>query len=110
MNRTRDSADLLHALGYLYLKAGRGQRALVLLLLANQIAPDNAGILRTLTAALIENGSSQRALAALNRLAVLEPEGTQAATLLRARALWMMGDQEAARGCFADYIAARGAA
>ncbi|MCJ8141078.1 hypothetical protein [Falsirhodobacter halotolerans] len=110
MTRTTDSADLLHALGYLYLRAGRGQRALVLLLLANQIAPDSGGILRTLTSALIENGSSARALAALDRLAVLEPEGTQAATLLRARALWMTGDEAEARRCFAAYVAGRDAA
>ncbi|RJE89492.1 type III secretion apparatus assembly chaperone SctY [Paracoccus onubensis] len=105
-----DSADLLHSLGYLYLKGGRVRRALVLLLLAHQIEPDSPGILRTLTAALIENGSSQRALAALDRLATLEPEGNQAATLLRARALWTMGDEERARQCFELYVAQRNAA
>lgn len=105
-----DSADLLHSLGYLYLKAGQGRRALVLLLLANQMEPENGGILRTLTAALIENGSSRRALSALDRLAELEPEHGQAALLLRARALWMMGKEDEARRCFADYVATRGQA
>lgn len=109
MTRKRaDSADLLHSLGYLYLKAGRAQRSLVLLLLANQIEPENAGILRTLTAALIENGSHQRALTALDRLAALETDRGEAAMLLRARALWMLGDETEARHCFADYVAARG--
>ncbi|MDB6454411.1 tetratricopeptide repeat protein [Falsirhodobacter sp. 20TX0035] len=105
-----DSADLLHSLGYLYLRAGQGRRALVLLLLANQMEPDSGGILRTLTAALIENGSSQRALSALDRLAELEPDHGQAALLLRARALWMLGSEDEARRCFNDYVATRGAA
>ena len=111
MTRDRgDSADLLHSLGYLYLKGGRARRALVMLLLANQVEPDNAGILCTLTAALIENGSSQRALSALNRLAELEPDRGEAATLLRARALWTVGDEDEARRCFAAYVAQRNAA
>lgn len=103
-----ESAELLHSLGYLYLKAGRARRSLVLLLLANQIEPDSTGILRTLTAALIENGSSQRALTALNRLAELEPEEGGAQALLRARALWTLGEENEARRCFADYVTTRG--
>lgn len=106
---TGDSADLLHSLGYLYLRGGRARRALVMLLLANRIEPENPGVLRTLTAALIENGSSQRALSALNRLAELDADSDQAATLLRARALWMMGDEGEAKRCFAAYVAQRNA-
>lgn len=104
-----DSADLLHSLGYIYLKAGQEKRALMMLLLANQIEPENAGILRTLTSALLENGSSKRALAALDRLADLEPVPGEATPLLRARALWMMGEEDEAKRCFAAYVTQRNA-
>lgn len=103
-----DSAELMHSLGYLYMRSGQQSRALVFLLIANRIVPEDAGILRTLIAALIENGAGERALGALDRLSELEDEPS--AHLLRARAFWILNEKSEARRCFRTYIELRKAA
>lgn len=102
-----DSAELLHALGYIYMHSGQKGRGLVFLLIANRINPDDPDILRTLAAALIENGAGERALGALERLAATDSDpSTQ---LLRARAFWLLGDKTQAYRCFRDYLELRSA-
>lgn len=106
MNRDdTDSADLLHSLGYLYMRSGQQSRALVFLLIANRIDPEDPGILRTLAATLIENGAGERALGAIERLA--EISNDPSAELLRARAFWILGEKAEARRCFRGYIELR---
>jgi len=102
-----DSAELLHALGYIYMRSGQKGRGLVFLLIANRIDPDDPGILRTLAAALIENGAGERALGALERLAAIDSDPS--AQLLRARAFWVLGEKTEAHRCFRDYLELRSA-
>ncbi len=107
MNRTdADSAELMHALGYIYMRSGQKGRGLVFLLIANRIEPEDPGILRSLAAALIENGAGERALGALDRL--MEIDGDPSSHLLRARAFWVLEDKPQAYRCFRDYLHLRG--
>lgn len=100
------SAELMHALGYIYMRSGQKARGLVFLLIANRIEPEDPGILRSLAAALIENGAGARALGALDKLAALD--GDPSSHLLRARAFWVMDDKPQAYRCFRDYLQLRG--
>lgn len=100
-----DSAELLHALGYIYMRSGQKGRGLVFLLIANRIDPEDPGILRSLAAALIENGAGERALGALERLMAVDDD--PAAHLLRARAFWILDDKPQAYRCFRDYLQLR---
>ena len=101
------AAELLHSLGYLYMRNGQESRALIFLLIAYRIEPDHPGVLRTLAAAFVANGAGERALVAIDRLAVLEGGMAPAAMLLRARALFVAGRPVEARGCFRDYVELR---
>jgi tetratricopeptide (TPR) repeat protein len=108
MNRAdADSAELLHALGYIYMRSGQKGRGLVFLLIANRIEPEDPGILRSLAAALIENGAGERALGALERL--MEVDDNPSAHLLKARAFWILDDKPQAYRCFRDYLQLRSA-
>lgn len=107
MTKEHDTAELLHALGYLYANHGQTQRGLVLLLIAARIAPNNAGVLRTLAYALTADGYGERALAVIDRLAGLEQEVSPMLQLLRSRALWASGDKIEARRCFRQYVETR---
>jgi Flp pilus assembly protein TadD len=100
-----DSAELLHALGYIYMRSGQKGRGLVFLLIANRIEPEDPGILRSLAAALIENGAGERALGALERL--MEVDDDPSAHLLRARAFWILDDKPQAYRSFRDYLQLR---
>lgn len=101
-----DAAKLLQGLGDLYLRVGQGPRALVLLLLAVQLNPDDPVLLARLAAAFTANGDGQRALQTLDRLHGLQGESA-AWLLLRSRALWSAGQHGEARACFARYRALR---
>jgi tetratricopeptide (TPR) repeat protein len=105
MRADADSAELLHALGYIYMRSGQKGRGLVFLLIANRIEPEDPGILRSLAAALIENGAGERALGALERL--MEVDDDPSAHLLRARAFWILDDKPQAYRCFRDYLQLR---
>jgi type III secretion protein Y len=107
MTKERDAAELLHSLGYLYTNHGQTQRGLVLLLIAARIAPNDPGILRTLTHALTTDGYGERALAVLDRLEALQQERSPMLQLLRSRALWASGDKVDARRCFRQYVETR---
>lgn len=101
-----DAARLLQGLGDLYLRVGQGPRALVLLLLAVQLNPDDPVLLARLAAAFTANGDGQRALHTLDRLHGLQGESA-AWLLLRSRALWSAGQHGEARASFARYRALR---
>ena len=95
-------ADLLHCLGYVYLRHGQAKRAAVLLMVAGRAVPGRPEILRTLAAALVEAGMGDRAEKVLDLLAQLDPAGAghPMARLLRARALLLRGQTEQARRVF----------
>ncbi|PRD41746.1 type III secretion protein [Phyllobacterium phragmitis] len=101
-----ESAELLHSLGYIYMRSGQAGRGLVFLLIANRIDPEDPGILRTLATALIENGAGERALGALEQL--MEIDSDPSTHLLRARAFWILDDKQQAYRCFRDYLQLRG--
>lgn len=95
-------ADLLHCIGYAYLRQGQAKRAAVLLMVAARAAPERPDLLRTLAAALVEAGMGDRATGVLDRLAQFDPDSANhpMALLLRARALLQQGRTEQARRVF----------
>lgn len=94
-------AELLHCLGYVYLRQGQLRRAAVLLMLA---ARDNASapLLRTLALALIGCRLGEQATQVLDRAEALDPAGAALPLnrILRARALLALGRREEARIAF----------
>ena len=98
-----DVIDLIHCMGFIYLRHGQPYRAVVLLIVAGQAAPERADVLRTLAAALVEAGMGEQALDVIGRLAVLEPgqAGHPMMRRLHARALLAAGRAEEARAVFA---------
>jgi type III secretion protein Y len=105
----QDCIELLKGMGDLYRRSGQAQRALVMLLIAVQMAPEDTTLLRTLAMTFTDSGDAERALNALNRLAEQEGESSSL-LLLRSRALWRGARKEEARQCFKRYLAARRAA
>lgn len=105
----QDSVELLKGLGELYRRSGQSQRALVMLLIAVQLAPADTGLLRNLVMAFTDSGQADRALSALDRLHEYEGE-SPGLLLLRSRALWSGGRKDEARQCFKSYLVARRAA
>jgi len=97
-----DATDLVHCLGYVYLRHGQPYRAVVLLLVAAQAEPNRPEVLRTLCGALIAAGMGPSALDVLDRLAVLQPELADhpMMRLMRGRALLLLGRDEEARAAF----------
>lgn len=103
---TTDAIDLVHCLGYIYLRHGQPYRAVVLLIVAAQAEPDRPELLRTLSGALIAARMGPQALDVLDRLAALEPEhaGHPMMRLMRARALLLVGRAHEARTVFRGTI------
>ena len=94
--------DLLHCLGYVYLRHGQAKRAAVLLMVAGRAAPERPDLLRTLAAALVEAGLGDRAATVLDRLCRIDPASADhpMVRLLRARGLLQQGEAEQARRVF----------
>ena len=103
---TTDAIDLVHCLGYIYLRHGQPYRAVVLLIVAAQAEPDRPELLRTLSGALIASRMGPQALDVLDRLAALEPEQAEhpMMRLMRARALLLLGRADEARTVFRGSI------
>jgi type III secretion protein Y len=97
-----DVVELLHCLGYVYLRHGQSRRAVVLLLIAASSGA-KPPLLAALALALIESGMGEAALDVLDRVTQIDPgfgaDGRIA--VLRARALLADGQHEAARSAFA---------
>ena len=105
----QDCVELLKGMGELYRRGGQSQRALVMLLIAVQLAPRDPALLRNLVMAFTDSGQADRALAALDRLVDHEGESPPL-LLLRSRALWSGARKDEARQCFKRYLTARRAA
>jgi type III secretion protein Y len=97
-----DVLDLVHCLGYIYLRHGQSYRAVVLLIVAAQMAPDRSDILRSLAASLIASGMGEQALDVITRILRLEPalQHHRMMRLMQARALLAAGRGEEARQIF----------
>lgn len=96
--------DLLHCLGFVYLRHGQHHRAVVLLILAAQskAGAERPEVLRTLCAALVAAGMGRQALEIVERLAALEPEAAShpMMRLMHARALLLLGRRQEAQSVF----------
>lgn len=94
--------ELLHCLGFVYLRHGQARRASVLLMLAAQEASHRTDILRTLAAALVAAGLGERACSVLDTIESVDPTlaGNAMMRLMRARALLLQGRKDEARLIF----------
>ena len=97
-----DVIDLVHCLGFVYLRHGQPYRAVVLLIVAAQSAPERADVLRTLCGAMVAAGMGPQVMPLLDRLRLLAPDEADhpMMRLLHARALLLTGDVDAARAAF----------
>jgi type III secretion protein Y len=99
-----DAVHLLHAVGYLYGHHGQTKRALVFLLIAARLAPDDVGVLRTLAYAFLMDGSPQRAIAVIDQLRSMRGGDHPVLDLLASRALWACGRENEARRAYRAYV------
>jgi type III secretion protein Y len=99
-----DAVHLLHAVGYLYGHHGQTKRALVLLLIAARLAPDDVGVLRTLAYAFLMDGSPHRAIAVIDQLRSMRGGDHPVLDLLASRALWACGRENEARRAYRAYV------
>ncbi len=107
-----DIVDLIHCLGFIYLRHGQPYRAVVLLIVAAQTAPDRTDVLRTLCGALVAAKMGEQALDVIGRLSQLEPELAQhpMMRLMHGRALLLLGRNTEARAVFRSQQPGREAA
>jgi Flp pilus assembly protein TadD len=101
--------ELMDLLGYIYLRHGLPDKAAVLLAARDLLYPDDAPTLLRLALAQARAMKPQRALATLDRLALL---GAMDAPfhLVRAQALQALGRAEEAAGAMCAHVAMRPAA
>lgn len=99
--------QLLHVLGYLYGCHGQVKRGAAYLLIAAQLSPGNAGVLRTLAHVLILDGEADKALATIARLETLDGMDHPTLALLKSRALLAAGRTAEARHAFRHFLANR---
>jgi tetratricopeptide (TPR) repeat protein len=104
-----DQRDLLCALAYVYVACGQCRRALALLRLVVRARPDDVEAIRLLAYAHLANKDGAAALAAIDRLDVLDTDqGSQAPLLLlRSQALRLEGQMADARRQFDQFVIAR---
>jgi len=102
-----ETVRLLHILGYGYGGHGQTKRAIVLLMIATWLAPDDAPVLRTLAHTFLLDGAPEKALSVIDKLSSLEGDDHPALNLLRSRALRAAGQEEEARQAFFQYIEQR---
>ena len=100
-----DAVHMLHAVGYLYGHHGQTKRAVVLLLIAARLAPDDVGVLRTLAYAFLIDGSPHRAIAVVDQLRSMREGEHPVLDLLACRALWACGRHNEARLAYRAYVA-----
>lgn len=98
----------MHVLGYLYGCHGQAKRGATYLLIAAQLAPENAGLLRTLAHLLILDGEAEKALATIARLETLEGMAHPALALLKSRALLVAGRKTEAHSALLRFLSQRG--
>jgi len=102
--RCEQIVQLLHSLGYIYGCHGQTKRALVLLLIAARLAPDNAGVLRTLAHGFLLDGAPERATAVIDRLRQMPAAEDPMVDLLASHALWASGREGEARRAFRAFL------
>jgi len=101
--------QLLHVLGYLYGCHGQAKRGAAYLLIAAQLSPGNAGVLRTLAHLLTLDGEADKALATIARLETLDGVDHPTLGLLKSRALLAAGRKTEAHEAMRSFLSRRGA-
>ena len=101
---TAAAKDLLHVLGYLYLRYGQHRRALALIQLAAAAAPDDPGVMKSLALALIMNNEADDALEVIRTVEAGRLAPAPELRLLESRALLLKGETAAARRCFRRFV------
>ena len=98
-----DQASLLQLLGYVYLQCARPERAAVVFAALDVMTPDQPKVLRSLALAHLRSDKPQRALDALDRLAM---SGSVDAVfhLLRAQSLQRLDRAEEAAAAMQSYV------
>ena len=100
-------AQLLHILGHGYGGHGQTKRAIVLLILATWLVPEDARVLRTLAYTFLLDGEPEKALSVIDKLTAIEGDDHPALSLLRSRALKAAGRDDEAEAAFSQYIERR---
>ena len=104
---TAAATDLLHVLGYLHLRYGQHRRALALIQLAAAAAPNDPGILKSLTLALVMNKAPDDALDIIRKVEAWGEPAAPEFRLLESHALLLKGETGAARRCFRVFVEQR---
>jgi type III secretion protein Y len=100
-------AQLLHVLGHGYGGHGQTKRAIMLLIIATWLVPDDPGVLRTLAYTFLLDGAPEKALSVIDKLTAIEGDDHPALSLLRSRALKAAGREEEAQEAFSQYVERR---
>jgi type III secretion protein Y len=104
--------EVLHGLGAFHLRLGNAHRALALVALAAESAPDDMDVMETMIRCYIAAGEAEAALRLLDGLALrnLGRQVDRRLEDLRSRALWTAGRREEARRLYARALERRAAA
>lgn len=106
-DNTEDQAALICTLAHLYRASGYTGRALIMLLVAYDLAPDDRNVQANLAYALLLDGKPQQALTMVKRSLSQTPSLEDATHLLHARILWALNRRDEARATFRQFAAAR---
>lgn len=100
------SKEALSVLAYLYLEHFKFEKALRLLRILKQYFPDDLEIRRSLSYAYLKTGDFQAALqqAESSLRGNLSPKEMISSTIIKAKALWGLGKEEAARHTFTQIV------
>lgn len=98
--------ELMDLLAYIYLENGRADKAAVLMAARDMLCPDDGGALMRLAVALVRSNKPLRALATLERLALIGAMNTTF-HLVRAQALQALDRKDEAASAMRAYVALR---
>jgi hypothetical protein len=103
---TAHERDTLLVLGYLHLEQRRPAEAAVLLRPLHRAYPEDGEVERCLALAELSAGYVERAaVLAAHAYPLAEAPDRKAMGLIYAKALWLIGDEEGARGVFTKILA-----
>jgi len=104
-----EQVEVINSLAHMYRVNGYAGRALILLLVARELDPDDAGVQLSLAHVLFLNEKPNEALAVLQRFLAVDAtiSASDPVHLLHARILWALGRKERSRAVFQRFTRAR---